>query len=134
VKFMDEPTLRMLRNGDWQLASPLTYITHDCYIVAIPAGFITDLASIPRALHSLIPQHGDHSLAAIVHDYLYATQGTTRKAADEIFLNALEDSGVSWIKRNLLYAGVRVGGWVAWNARAKAREEDQKQHMKDNGL
>jgi hypothetical protein len=62
MKFVDEPTLKMLRDGDWMLTSPLTYISSGYYIVAVPTGFITDLASIPRILQSLIPQHGDHSL------------------------------------------------------------------------
>ena len=134
MKFVDEPELKMLRNGDWQLRTPLTYISSSYYIVAVPAGFITDLASVPRILQSWVPQHGAHSLAAIIHDYLYATQPISRKHADDMFLEALEDSGVGLLRRYALYAGVRVGGWIAWGSRKRDREANAENYRRLHGI
>ena len=38
----------------------------------------------------------------------------TRKQADDIFMCAMKDSGVSWWRRWVVYLGVRVGGWACW--------------------
>lgn len=56
----------------WIVKQPLKYrvgISHDSVIV--PVGFVTDLASIPPALQSIIQQNGPYLLPAVVHDYLY---------------------------------------------------------------
>lgn len=37
----------------------------------IPAGFITDFASVPKPLQILISKTGKHGKAAVLHDYLY---------------------------------------------------------------
>jgi len=51
----------------------------------VPAGFVTDFASTPRALWSVIPPTGRYQLAAVVHDFLYWDQGCTREQADTVF-------------------------------------------------
>lgn len=39
--------------------------------LTVPAGFVTDYASIPQRLWSLYSPHDVYSRAAVVHDYLY---------------------------------------------------------------
>src|SRR5437868_748210 len=39
--------------------------------IVVPAGFVTDFASIPRAFWSGMSPHGQYSRAAVLHDYLY---------------------------------------------------------------
>ena len=90
-------------------------------LVMVPVGFITDFASIPRLLHWLISPNGLSREAAVIHDYLYCTQTTTRADADAIFLEALATSGVGWAQRHAMYAAVRAGGWIYWNKRSKNR-------------
>ena len=51
----------------------------------IPAGFVTDLASIPRVFWQVLPRDGEYAYAAIIHDYLYWTHICDRSTADEIF-------------------------------------------------
>src|SRR5262245_60709692 len=46
--------------------------------VNVPAGFVTDFASIPRAFWSLLRPDGRYTHPAIVHDYLYWTQTAPR--------------------------------------------------------
>lgn len=118
MPFLNYPSLDMLPGGrEWRVRAPLTYIRHDGEAITVPTGFVTDLASIPRIFHSLIPVNGPHSPAAIIHDWLYETQTFLRKEADEIFLEAMRDLGVSWLRRSLMYSAVRLGGWAAWRQR-----------------
>lgn len=67
--------------------------------VHVPAGFMTDGASVPRAFWSLIPPWGIYGQAAILHDYLceYLSitvdgqpQPISRQYADELFNEAMK--------------------------------------------
>lgn len=90
--------------------------------VIIPQGFLTDGASIPKALSKYIPPWGKYGAAAIVHDYLCETlqivdQGQprliTRKKADKIFFEAMGVLEVPLIVRVCFYLAVR--SWVIYN-------------------
>ncbi len=133
MKFLDEPTLKV-HGDDWRLVLPLIYLRADYTAITVPAGFITDLASIPRLLHPLIPVNGRHRAAAIVHDYLYATQTLTRAECDAVFLEAMEACGVRWTQRWAMYSAVRAGGWVAWRQRAGEMARDEAGYLAGNGL
>lgn len=87
--------------------------------VTAPKGFITDFASVPRALWWLYPPMGRYSPAAIIHDYLYVTQTRSRAQADKIFLEAMKVLGVPWHRRTTMYSAVRVGGYFPWKKRTK---------------
>lgn len=84
------------------------YPSHE--VIVVPKGFITDWASVPRALWSVIPPRGEYSKAVLVHDWMYVTAYRTRKIADRIFLEAMKVLGVKRWKRRLMYIGVRIGG------------------------
>lgn len=83
-------------------------------LITVPAGFKTDLASIPRPLWAVLPPVGAYDAAAVVHDYLYQHNGVSRADADAVLLEAMRILGVRWTQRAAIYAGVRLGGWVAW--------------------
>jgi hypothetical protein len=89
--------------------------------VEVPAGFVTDLASIPRAFWQVLKPEGRHAYAAVVHDYLYWTQSRPREEADEIFKFALEDSKVDSKVIGVLYGTVRRLGQRAWDNNAKLK-------------
>jgi len=77
--------------------------------------FETDFASIPDwAQFYINPQEKSVIGAAIVHDWLYAVGGPApeeaKRKADEIFRFELEQAGVNFLKRNIMYAAVRFGG------------------------
>ncbi len=88
----------------------LTFTIHE--------GFIFDGASIPRAFWRLIghPMQPRTLVAALMHDYLYATEFLERKTADWIFLEMLQKSGVGWIKRNLMWGAVDLFGGSVWRS------------------
>lgn len=93
--------------------------------VSAPAGFVTDLASIPRVFYSLLRPDGKYAYAAILHDYLYWSQHLDKHTADEIFRSAMIDLDVSSPVRGVLVTAVERFGAGAWqgNAQAKARGE-----------
>ena len=83
-------------------------------LVTIPTGFVTDGASIPWFLWSILPPFGPYLPAAAAHDFLYFAATFSRKGADQIFLRIMEDLEVPLWKRRIMYRGVRVGGWWGW--------------------
>lgn len=88
---------------------------------------VTDLASIPPFLTWLIPRYGRHTLAAIVHDHLQdciadrhgfrlntADPEVTSAEADYILREAMRPSGVPFVQRWVMWAGVSART-LAWN-------------------
>lgn len=108
--------LSKFSDGMYYLRAPIDYSTEKIPLsVQIPTGFVTDLTSIPRVFWSLIPRDGPYADAAIVHDYLYWYQRTTREEADKALLYAMEELEVSKRTSNAVYAAVRSSfGERAW--------------------
>lgn len=115
----------------WGLQRDLTYRPgQGDDLITVPAGFVTDLASIPRWGWVLLPPDGPWVKAAIVHDFLYATSGTgawkrrsngrtraepyTRAEADDVFKEGLENRGVDRLRRLIIWTAVRLGGGRGW--------------------
>ena len=99
------------------LVTPFVYASDRLHrLILVPAGFRTDLASIPRVLWNVLPPVSKADHAAVIHDFLYQTGGVTRADADAVLNEAMEVAGVARVQRWLIYAGVRVGGWKVWNA------------------
>ena len=67
--------------------------------IRVPAGFVTDFASIPRGLWNIFPPTGRYGKAAY-----------TKKDADRIFYEAMEILGVGKIKRWLMWKSVSAFG------------------------
>ena len=109
----------------FRLYLDFTYLWKRLYIeVHVKRGFETDFASIPRIFRWLISKLGRYNKAAVIHDAIYQDAVTTtndyvftRAEADLCFLDGMEDFGVVKWKRNLMYWGVRIGGWLAWKKR-----------------
>lgn len=119
---------------NWMLRWSLVYRgqTHG---VAIPAGYVTDFASVPRAFSWLIPAFGIYTRAAIVHDFLITdilpkqahleVPEFTSRDVDGIFRRILRELGVPFTRRWLMWAGVRLG------ALANPRRRDGWEWLKD---
>lgn len=112
-EFKEIPSLDIHGASEWKLEERLVYwsvIWPEEIIV--PAGFVTDLASIPRIFRALIPQNGRHRLAAIVHDYLVRLDGFDRRLADRIFLEAMTVLEVPRWKRTVMYWAVSIQAFL----------------------
>lgn len=91
--------------------------------ITIPAGFITDFASVPRALQNLYPCWGKYGPAAIVHDKLYFFQETTKQYADSILEQAMFACGCDPITVRAIYEAVALAGQFAWDGNAKLKAQ-----------
>jgi hypothetical protein len=82
------------------------------HVWVVPAGFITDGASIPQAFWSLIgsPFTGVYRMAPVFHDAAYDNWGVSREDADTMLHTALLELGCSQWLADVIYEGVRVGG------------------------
>ena len=109
----------------WRLTSALIWERADKTLIVVPAGFLTDFASVPRLPLIYAWVGGRGSMAAIIHDYLYTVAGTdayphiTRKDADQEFLRAMSilKEPSSPIKRAAMYRAVRLFGGFSYQSR-----------------
>jgi hypothetical protein len=108
-------------DGKWILGAPLVYQSDVAKTTfTVPAGFKTDLASVPR-LPVIYWLCGDtSSKAAVVHDYLYTTGAVPREVADAVLREASGVTGVPWWRRTLMYWGVRIGGASHYTPQSQA--------------
>jgi hypothetical protein len=77
----------------------------------IPAGFRTDLDSIPRwvpFLYAILKHRAIES--SVLHDYLYSI-GHDKKQADLIYRQAMKLTKVNPAIREIIYLGVKLFGW-----------------------
>ncbi|ENM4473285.1 DUF1353 domain-containing protein [Salmonella enterica] len=77
-------------------------------VIEVPAGFVTDLASVPRIFWTLLPPDGKYAKAAMIHDYMYDNALRTKKEADLIFLDGMTVLDVPKWKRTIMYWAVRL--------------------------
>lgn len=79
-------------------------------IVLIPAGFVTDFASVPRlpVAYGYVGNIGHGP--AVVHDWLYVTGLLPKENADYIFYEALVVWGVDRPRAKLMWDGVHLFG------------------------
>lgn len=119
------PTVQPFVDGAyWVVAKPFTYRIGDtAYEVTVPAGFVTDFASIPFIFRAVLSPTGQPGRAAIVHDFLYWQQSCTRSQADRILLLAMIESRVSLVTRQAVYRAVRFGGETAWESNRQDRRD-----------
>lgn len=103
-------------------------LTEDCHYLhqgqsfVIPAGFLTDFSSVPRATWALLPPHGLATRASIKHDHLYDhrilddVMGTdaARKAADRAFFSDMLADSVPFWQAAIMYGAVRLFGRQFW--------------------
>jgi hypothetical protein len=101
------------------LLRPLAYEDDDGTRHEVPAGFISDLASVPLGLRRIIPRAGRHNRAAVLHDWLYHMRSMrrldmARAHADDIMLRAMRADKVPLPRRHLIRAALAVGSWWPW--------------------
>lgn len=121
--FLGPLELRQAAGGTWITLRPLLYRSARAdMVITVAAEFITDLASVPRIPFVYMLAGGRARGPAVVHDWLYQhPDWEDRALADAILREAMAvdhpelgfEPEPAWV-RGLIWAGVRVGGWVAW--------------------
>jgi hypothetical protein len=112
----------------WQLERDLVYRGREHQFV-VPAGFVTDFATVPWWVQSLIPRTGTWTLAAVLHDFLCDTLNRAHAAPDGLrspdgfrglvladareidglFRRVMREQHVGFLRRWLMWTGVRWG-------------------------
>lgn len=125
--------LKLYRFSDeiYAIISPINWIPNpgsarELKRVEVPAGFITDFASVPRIFWSILPRDGLYVYPAIIHDYMYWMQDGARDVADETLREGMQDFKVDPISINAIYWAVRAGGGSAWAGNTKLKEKGEK--------
>lgn len=77
----------------------------------IPAGFISDGATVPRILWPIFPPIGRYLKATLVHDY-YLTMGIERRQCDIWFKECLEELSITPWRVTAMFYAVRVYGVI----------------------
>lgn len=108
-------------DGKWRLTAPLVYQSDVAGMTfTVPAGTISDFASVPR-LPLAYMLFGDRaSEASVVHDFLYTSHLVPRSVADAVLREASAVTGVSWFARQSMWLGVRLFGWLHWKPKPAA--------------
>ena len=114
----------------WELLAPFVAIANahgeEQKIVRVPAGFMTDFASVPRLPMIYLAYGNKAHLPAIAHDFLYREGGTEadREFADLFFLHGMLGTVVPSGENSLteddayqMYRGVRAFGASSFNYR-----------------
>lgn len=116
------PTLDFTDGEEFIVTAPYIWrIGSTDVTITIPAGFVTDYASIPWPIRGILQKQSTYSRAALIHDYLYWSQACSREQSDNLLLIAMKESHVPKLKRRAVYEGVVAGGWAAWHSNARER-------------
>jgi len=118
----------------WQIQEEFTYYIGSedgKFRITIPAGFITDFASIPRPLRIFLPEWAKYNKSSPIHDWLYQNKmieteawslpigKPARACADQVFYEAMlvdfRDHKSGKLVALIEYWAVRIFGRFAWH-------------------
>lgn len=91
-----------------ELLQPVHYTGPDGSKWTAPKGAVTDGASIPSSLWSVVgsPFSGKYRTAAVIHDYYCETKSRPWKSVHKTFYTASRAAGVGATKANIMYFAV----------------------------
>lgn len=127
-RFLTPTDLRVMRGQFRQGRQLFALISAVAYesdrlggIVVVPAGYITDLASVPKIPLAWLAAGGTGTEAAVIHDFLYWVHAfndepISRATADAVFREAIAASEDRTAPGWLMWLAVRLGGGGAWDA------------------
>ena len=112
--YYDKHKLRLaeVRQGLWVVEKPIEFIANEKPFT-IPAGFLTDLASIPKIFQWRIPKRGPYDCIAVIHDYLIEERRSHSFDSDivhKLWHAAIEDLPLPWYRKMSLGFSVRIFG------------------------
>lgn len=116
MSFLHDPTVTLHGDGSYTLTNDVMYMGNSDEFL-IPAGFATDLASVPRLFWWLVSPT-ETAAAAVLHDWLWAEnragRGLDPVDVDGLFRHALRaHHGVGAGRRWLMWTAVRFVACVS---------------------
>lgn len=116
MRYMPEISTKF--NPYWELHLPdgydflMFYMTPTSPIL-IPHKFITDKGSIPLIAQNLISNYDrEMMMAFLVHDVECEMQRMTTFTTDGLLYEVGTEMGANWVKKNLIYAAVRMAAFT----------------------
>ena len=128
-EFVGEVVAKFMRDGrNMQLERPFSYIDPRGLHWDVPAGAVTDGASIPRFFWVCCPPFtGKYREAAVIHDYYCQTMSRDWRETHRVFYDAMRAGGVDELMAKTMYGAVYYFG-PRWGIEATKRrpvpEED----------
>jgi hypothetical protein len=121
-QFKGEVVAKFMGDGrKMRLEKPFGYIDPKGVHWDVPAGAVTDGASIPRVLWlSYPPFTGQYRSAAVIHDYFCDQKSKSWRETHEVFYNATRAAGVKEDIAKAMYAAVYYFG-PRWGAGSPTR-------------
>jgi len=85
MPFARGPVLTYVGRGIYETVGPTEYVGKDD-VLHIPAGFRTDLATVPRIFWAILPPNGVYERAAVLHDFgcVSLLQGTCQLSSSDV--------------------------------------------------
>lgn len=117
--------------ADW-----VVWVEHLNLWVKIPAGFVFDGASVPKAFHSILNAVDAIFYGSILHDFIYRTnqlivctdedygnwyikENITREVADKIMFDFSNQMEGNVVPSSIAFRVLKTCGWVTWNSLRK---------------
>ena len=101
----------------WFLTAPLIFERLDDEIITVPAGFISDLASVPHIMDWIpfLDRTGASRRPAALHDWSYASlRWRGKEWCDDLLYEALMAEGMTSTQAEIYRRAVRWFGASAW--------------------
>lgn len=117
----DPEASKILGKDHWRILTAFSYKIDEERHVTVPAGYLTDGASVPQLFWNMIPPWGKYGQAAVVHDLLCeylqvvrngAPETISRARCDAILNEAMTSLEVPSLKRHLIYGSVCMYRWT----------------------
>lgn len=132
-RFMGRVQAEWLEDGiNMKLLGPLTYIDPGGGEWSAPSGFVTDGASIPWFLWSIVgsPYTGTYRDAAVIHDFAFRQKDRPWELVHLAFYNAMRASGVNPILARMIYGAV-YHYCKRWGPTVRVRTGSDDQQLKE---
>lgn len=110
VRYLEEDPEKPDR---WVVTQPIHYQTLIGEIT-IPAGYVTDFASVPTLLWGIFPPIGRHNRGSVLHDYWYDNRLGETELGPEL-ARRLADLEY-WHRLTAVEPHNRIRNWLMWKA------------------
>jgi hypothetical protein len=117
IKRISPLEVRAHLDGTWTTLRPMEFEIEDRGTLIVPAGFNTDLASVPRMFWNILPPFGAYEEGAVGHDLIYRSGGGmtnigtfTRAEADDFLAACMEFCECPRWQRVAIYRALRLFG------------------------
>jgi hypothetical protein len=117
-------SITTIGKNTFMVRDPLTMTFPDgAPAITVPAGFVTELTSVPKRLHWWGGKTEASMAPAVIHDYLYWYQPCRQEEADAVMYFAMSALGGNNLNATAVYRAVSSTGSVAFKKNTDMRRD-----------